>query len=193
MAKPRYSLNGARPAPLPERVTLANGETRTALHQYVDEQLAAWGLERAPDPPTIARGQKLDWVDGAWVVSAPGADPAAVNTERERRIQKGVTVSLTGLAETVRILGTEKDQHLLHGRATVAMALKGAGDTTTMPFRDADNVIHMLSLDQMIELFLKGATWVTAVYAASWALKDARNPIPWDFYKDSHGWPSDVI
>lgn len=72
-----YSFNGSRPAPLPFRITLPNGFTRTDPSTFTEDEITAAGFtgpytEPAYDPTT----QQLDWVDGAFVVIAkPPAPP----------------------------------------------------------------------------------------------------------------------
>jgi len=64
-----YSLHGARPEPLPFRITLPNGFTRTDPSTFTEDEIHAAGFTGpyAPppyDPPT----EHLGWVDGAYVV-----------------------------------------------------------------------------------------------------------------------------
>jgi hypothetical protein len=72
-----YSFNGCRPEPLPFRITLPNGFTRTDPSTFTEAEISAAGFtgphaEPAYDPTT----QQLDWKDGAFVVIAkPPAPP----------------------------------------------------------------------------------------------------------------------
>lgn len=66
-----YSFNGSRPAPLPFRITLPNGFTRTDPSTFTEEEITTAGFagpytEPAYDPAT----QQIEWVDGAFVVTA---------------------------------------------------------------------------------------------------------------------------
>ncbi len=82
----------------------------------------------------------------------------------------------------------ERDQTRLLRLVTAAQVRLAGGDTATLTkFRDADNVDHMLNPMQIIEMWSKGAAWISANYDASWALK-AMNPIPADYVDDSY-WP----
>ena len=61
------------------------------------------------------------------------------------------------------------------------------GDTTTaISFRDDANNMHALTPAQVVELWEKAAGYISAVYAASWTLKDGT--IPADYADDRH-WP----
>jgi hypothetical protein len=72
-----YSFNGCRPEPLPFRITLPNGFTRTDPSTFTEDEITAAGFtgpytEPAYDPIT----QQIDWVDGAYaVVARPPAPP----------------------------------------------------------------------------------------------------------------------
>lgn len=73
-----YSFNGGRPAPLPFRITLTNGFTRTDPSTFTEDEITAAGFtgpytEPAYDPTT----QQLDWVDGAFAVIAKPPEPPA--------------------------------------------------------------------------------------------------------------------
>lgn len=64
-----YSLNGERPAPLPFRIRLSNGFTRTDPSTFTPEEIAAAGYSGPfTEPPYDPATQALDWIDGAYVV-----------------------------------------------------------------------------------------------------------------------------
>lgn len=65
-----YSYQGSRPAPLPFRITLPDGFTRTDPNTFTDDEIVAAGFtgpftEPNYDPTT----QQLDWVGGSYVIS----------------------------------------------------------------------------------------------------------------------------
>ena len=72
-----YSFNGAYPAPLPFRITLPNGFTRTEPVTFTEVEIASAGFtgpytEPAYNPNT----EQLEWTDGAFVVAIkPPAPP----------------------------------------------------------------------------------------------------------------------
>lgn len=110
-----------------------------------------------------------------------------VHAERARRIREGKTVTLAGHPDPVVLQGRDEDRANLSDLFNVAQALKAAGSTDTIDFRDRDNVIHTLTPDQIIELFLAGSSYVSACYRASWDLKAMDPPAP-DPTDDTH-WP----
>ena len=62
-----YSLNGAYPKPLPKRIILSNGTTRTDPASFTPEEIADAGYVLVPNPPNLLPYQKLTWSDG-WFV-----------------------------------------------------------------------------------------------------------------------------
>lgn len=152
-------------------------------------------------PPTLLAGQRAQWVGNDWVVVDPDpvvAPPPFVPTtehvtwERFRRIEAGVTVSVTGAGD-IPLQGRPQDLQALHGLATAASLRLSIGDTAHVTmFRDAADVIHNLVPAQVIEMWSLGAAWVESVYAAGWAIKDeavqSGTPIP-DDYADDSRWP----
>lgn len=105
-----------------------------------------------------------------------------INAERDRRIVAGSVIN--GIA----VPGDQATQVNLLALKDTARDLKAADVTApALPFRDAANVEHALTPDQMISLVDAGKLYVQQVYSASWALK-AMEPIPADFANDSY-WP----
>jgi hypothetical protein len=128
------------------------------------------------------------WIDGDWKLPAePEPAEDAINAERERRILTGTTVEIAGIGP-VPLQGRPEDQINLLALKDTARDLKAAGvSAPVIPFRDGNNVIHMMTPDQMIEATDKGKLHVSAVYQAAWDLK-AMEPIPADF-ADDKWWP----
>lgn len=107
---------------------------------------------------------------------------ALINKERERRIAVGKVIA------GVHVTGSERDRANLSDLAFAAQLRLASGDTTTAtPFRDGTNVVHDLVPMQMIDLWQQSASYVSEIYAASWALK-AMEPIPQDVESDEN-WP----
>ncbi len=64
-----YSHNGSRPEPLPFRITLPNGFTRTDPSTFTDEEITAAGFTGPyAEPPYDPATEQIDWVEGAFVV-----------------------------------------------------------------------------------------------------------------------------
>ena len=96
----------------------------------------------------------------------------AVNAKRLIVIAAGTDVEITGYG-TVALQGRPEDQTSLQGLAFGAQLRLSLGDSTTlMDFLDRENVLHQLLPMQMLELWQKGAAFVSAIYARSWAIKE---------------------
>lgn len=120
------------------------------------------------------------------------AQHKAINAERDRRINAGVTVSVTGYGD-IPVQGREEDRINTLALKDTARDLIAAGITNPIvPFRDADNVLHVLTPAQTAELADKGKTAAAAIYQVAWAMKDGTAPfeagIPDDF-TDDKWWP----
>lgn len=64
-----YSINNSRPAPLPFRIRLSNGFTRTEPDSFTAEEITDAGYEGPyTEPDYDAATEQLLWVDGAYVV-----------------------------------------------------------------------------------------------------------------------------
>lgn len=120
--------------------------------------------------------------------AAPPTDDD-VNAERARRILAGLTITVPGHPAPIRLTGDEQTERNLQSLAMAAQMRVAEGDTTTpTTWRDADNADHALTPPQLLALWSAAAAYVSAVYAASWALKDA-TPIPADYADNTH-WPA---
>ena len=101
-----YSFNGSRPAPLPFRITLPNGFTRTDPSTFTEAEITAAGFtgpytEPAYDPAT----EQLDWIDGAFVVTAkPPAPPAPEPLDLTATANGILAAAATGDAELLATL-----------------------------------------------------------------------------------------
>ena len=111
-----------------------------------------------------------------------------VNAERRARLTAGFDATLSDGVTVIPLQGRDEDMRNLHGLCTAAQLRMAGGDTTTVTaFRDRDNVNHDLTPVEVVELWSIAAAWVSAVYAASWAIKDI-DPIASDYADDSR-WP----
>lgn len=106
-----------------------------------------------------------------------------INEKRAAVIEAGTTINIDDYGP-VRLGGRKQDRENLHGLAFSSSLRLGIGDNETLlPFRDADNVVHLLNPSQMIELFVKGARWVSRQYTLTWGMKDGEE-LPEDWVND---------
>ncbi|MEX3008750.1 hypothetical protein [Hoeflea sp. TYP-13] len=93
-----------------------------------------------------------------------------INTERERRKYLPKTVSLsTGKAFPVDMVNGGREN--IANLSLFALVKKGAGDTSTFLFADADNNDQTLSNDEMLEVGVQCAQQITAIHQKARVLK----------------------
>ncbi|OHV85983.1 hypothetical protein LCM4579_00105 [Ensifer sp. LCM 4579] len=103
-----------------------------------------------------------------------------VNAERQRRIIDGAVFN------GIHVTGRDEDIMNLTNLALAAQVRIAGGDTTTLTtYRDGGNVDHDLTPAEVLGLWQQASARVSAIYAASWALK-AMEPIPADYANDSY-------
>jgi len=124
-----------------------------------------------PDPATIITAEMK-------AQAARAKAEAAVNAERHRRILAGTVI------DGVHVTGRDEDALNLTNLALVAQLRIAGGDMTTPTvYRDGGNVDHELTPPQVLSLWQQSAAYVSALYAASWAIK-AMDPMPEDVAAD---------
>lgn len=139
------------------------------------------GSVEVPRPPSAFH----TWDGSSWV--PPAATPGQVNTERTRRLEAGTVIDISGYGP-VAVQGRDQDQITILALETSARDLMAAGVVDpVVPFRDRDNVQHMLTPSQTVDLMRKAKSFAQLIYQSSWDLKDG-DPIPQDYTDDKH-WP----
>ncbi|MCG8272366.1 DUF4376 domain-containing protein [Aquamicrobium sp. NLF2-7] len=110
--------------------------------------------------------------------AARSATHAAINAERQRRIETGKVI------DGVYVTGRDEDARNLTNLALAAQMRIAGGDTSTITvYRDGNNVDHELTPPQVLSLWQQSADYVSALYAASWIVK-AMEPLPEDVTVD---------
>ena len=130
------------------------------------------------------------WVRG-WTVTDIPATAEMVTAERDRRLEAGVTVTVTGYG-AIPMQGRAQDMINTLSLKDTARDLKAANITAAIiPFRDADNTLHSLTADQVIEMVNAGKQKASLIYQTAWDMKDGTGDftggIPAD-YTDSSYW-----
>ena len=86
-----YSHNNEYPAPLPERIRLSSGLTRTDSSTFTAEEIADAGYVSVEDPPSFEeKTEKLIWNGSAWEVIALTDEELAVKNAAEWAEIRGV-------------------------------------------------------------------------------------------------------
>ena len=68
-----YTKNGSYPAPLPHRIVLSDGMTRTDRSSFTEEEILDAGYIAVDNPPIADYPNKLDWDGNEWVIRIPNA------------------------------------------------------------------------------------------------------------------------
>lgn len=65
-----YSKNGSYPEPIPFRIRLSNGLTRTEPSTFTEDEIADAGYTEVSNPPSITTEQVLEWnsLNLEWIV-----------------------------------------------------------------------------------------------------------------------------
>lgn len=114
-----------------------------------------------------------------------------INDYREELIIEGCTVDIANVG-VIAVSGRPEDIRNMAGLGQGALTRIVLGDTVTeVPFRDDNDDVYNLTPPQMLELWQKSAGYVSAIYQASWAIKEM-DPIPRDYANTAY-WPSNEL
>lgn len=63
-----YSHMGEYPTPIPHRIILSNGESRTDPTTFTDEEIADAGYVEVTPPREFFKGEKLEWTGSEFII-----------------------------------------------------------------------------------------------------------------------------
>ena len=201
-----YSKNGSYPQPIPFRIILSDGRTRTDPTSFSEEEIADAGYIEVADPPTVANNEVLQWAGTDWLVRNKTADElqnealvrktelsAQINAYRDKLISAGFWFN------GVRFDSRPEDQKRINGSALLAFMAISAGAQEgdyywhggTEPFAwiAYDNSIVQMDAQTVIEFGKAAAEHERAHVFAARTLKDM-DPIPDDITNPEY-WPVD--
>lgn len=202
-----YSYNGAYPQPLPFRIRLSDGRTRTDPSSFTAEEIADAGYTEVSDKPTITESQVLEWdsqtVD--WVIRDKTAEEIAdeLTAKRNNQVNK-ITFYRDSLISSgfwfdgVKYDSRPEDQKRISGAALLAfMAVsQGAqannylwhGGSEPFSWIAQDNTVVQMDAPTVISFGQTAAEHERAHIFAARALKDM-DPIP-DDWANTVYWPA---
>ena len=135
-----YSHNNEYPAPLPERIRLSSGLTRTDSSTFTEEELTDAGYVAAGTPPTFDDNtQKVIWNGTAWEVVSLTTEElnareaelwAEVRANRDSKIKEVEWRVMRNLSETRQGLDTTDN---ISDLDTYVQALRDITTSTTNP------------------------------------------------------------
>lgn len=115
----------------------------------------------------------------------------AVNRERDLRGARGTDVHVTGYG-WICLQGRPEDRDALAGLSQAAdTAVRMGLDGLTYYFTDRENRLHILSAPQVMELFVKGADYISQLHFSSVVLK-AQPDLSVNIPDDAHWFPKTV-
>lgn len=77
-----YSYQGQFPQPLPHRIRLSNGMTRTDVTTFTPEEIADAGYIPVSNPPIPNSTEVVEWGQGQWIVRNKTAQEIAAEQQQ---------------------------------------------------------------------------------------------------------------
>jgi hypothetical protein len=166
-----YSLNSQRPAPLPFRIKLPNGFTRTDPSTFSFEEIATAGfigpyVEPFYDPSI----ERLDWVNGNYVISALPPPP-----QPELWVEFGEALSADVIVNQF-VSSLSQEAPVLHLMIGVGLGKAAEGDSVTfltawsmgmslglIPLELATHVANLATEYNLPEYFILALTGETPI------------------------------
>jgi hypothetical protein len=173
-----YSYKLQYPKPLPHRIKLSNGRTRTDSSSFTVQEIEDAGYTVAPDKPVVNAWENLNWTGASWAVSDKPADQLKakkelqINALREQRIYTQKTVILsTGQAIPIDVRQNKPDIQNLTNIVQKASLKVMRNETDSMIFKAADNQTYTLAPEEAIEMGENVFAQIENEYAQSWIKK----------------------
>lgn len=150
-----YSYMGATPAPLPHRIILPDGQSRTDPATFTPDELAAAGYIAAPPPPAYdpATTAAPIWHDGMWVVrdltteEIAALQPPPPAPRALTRLQFVTLVQQAGGMTDEQLVAAHEDPNLkpLWIKLTMATAVERDDPATTAGLQAMQALGHLPS------------------------------------------------
>jgi hypothetical protein len=173
-----YSYKSQYPKPLPYRITLSDGRTRTDPYSFTTQEIEDAGYTLAPDKPIVNDWENLNWTGASWAVSDKPVDQLKaekeqqINSLREQRIYSQKTVVLsTGQTIPVDVRQGKPDIQNLTNIVQKASLKVMRNETGTITFMAADNQPYTLTPEEAIEMGESVFAQIENEYAQSWVKK----------------------
>lgn len=160
-----YTLHGAYPAPLPDRLRMPDGSTRTDPASFTEKEIALAGYSPVADKPSSSDFEVVEWVNGQWAVRSMTPEEA---TQRRKLMIEAVKYEA---GRRIVAICPEWKQRNLTAQAA-QLAKKGEANWTP---------------EEQAAWDAGEALWnqIAAIRAKSDTL-EAMDPIPADFAKDTY-------
>lgn len=179
-----YSYKSQYPKPLPHRIILSDGRTRTDPSSFTVQEIEDAGYAVAPDKPVVNGWQNLNWTGASWAVSDKPVDnlkaekEQQINTLREQFIYSQKTVALsTGQTIPVDVRQGKPDIQNLTNIVQKASLKLMRNETDTITFMAADNQVYTLTPEEAVEMGENVFAQIESEYTQSWIKKAGLNTL----------------
>ena len=125
-----YSHNGAYPAPLPNKIVLSSGVSRTDKTTFTPEEIADAGYVEVSAPPPVLYPNRLEWSGTDWVIRQPNDQEVLERWKEVRNIRDRKIAYTDFLILKAYEQGQPVDQTL----ATYRQALRDIPQNNVDPF-----------------------------------------------------------
>lgn len=175
-----YSKNGEYPRPIPNRIVLSDGRSRTKPESFTSAEILDSGYIEVQSPPSYNGGwQQLNWNGETfqWFISdRPLEDivkekKQAIHNRRDRYI---FSTKYVHLSETLTVPIDMRDARDIQNLTNIiqkASVQKQLNNTSLMRFRDALNEVHLLSSDEILRIGEGAFEIIDSIYTESWIKK----------------------
>jgi hypothetical protein len=131
-----YSYQGEYPKPLPFRIHLSDGRTRTDSSTFTPEEIADAGYVAVDNPPTIESNQVLEWHgdDFLWVVRDKTLQELLAEEEAQWNIVRAERDRLLAETDYVVLVAYEQGIPVEEEYVTYRQELRDIPQTQEDPF-----------------------------------------------------------
>ena len=131
-----YTINNSAPAPIPFRITMPDGTTRTDPSSFTDEEIAAAGYVEVPAPPIYDSETQHppEWDGTAWNIRDLTEQEILARLPRFYETEDGVR------------LGIEDDDQNAFSRLLNLIVLSEFADDVEITIKDIYSVMHTITV-----------------------------------------------
>lgn len=197
-------INGSAIIGAASQFNITANDVRSPDTIYPLGMIGNYQIVDVPELPGDFTPGGYSWVNSALVrrpddpVALAAAKQAALDALEAQRVTVQNKGCLYGFPDGQGHIQTRVDtQDLLNinGQVTAALILKSQNQNgAVIPFRDAENVTHMLTPDQMVAAGMAAQAFVSSVYQAKWSKANDINALTSitaiNSYNLTTGWPA---
>jgi len=194
-----YTKNGSFPEPLPHRIVLSDGRTRTDPSTFAEDEILDAGYTLVTEPkPSQEAWQILKWSENHWIVEDRDLEEMKAEKRKFIEIHKNRQIASlkraylsTGKVVPVDTREGTMDMQNLTSVVQKATIKQIRNETEILYFKGADNIIYQLTPDEAIQMGENIFNHIEQIYQQSWIKKDQLNALATaqEVYEFEHHWP----